>query len=101
MSGRTGRRRATEDRVVKSFGVLRDGPWGRLDVRVLETASGRRLDIREHVESEAFTGYTRRGLRLSAEEFALLLEHAAEIGALLEGASGRGRAEHDRGRGRG
>ncbi len=46
--------------------VIRElAPVGRYRVRILEGARGRVCDIREWVESETFSGYTRKGIRLA------------------------------------
>jgi hypothetical protein len=77
--------RATVD-VVKVLEPLRDGPAGRLDVRILEVRPGdRRVDIRQFVIGDAFTGYTRRGLCLSGEELGALFAQRDAISAALEG----------------
>lgn len=71
--------------VVQELEPLRDSPRGRLDVRILEGDRGRRLDIREHIESDTFTGFTRKGISLTAEEFNALLEQRDAILRLLDG----------------
>jgi hypothetical protein len=50
---------------IKETVVMELAPVGRYRVRILEGARGRVLDIREWIESETFSGYTRRGIRLS------------------------------------
>ena len=48
--------------------VLREFPaLGKYKVRLLRNPRGpeKILDIREHVETDQFSGYTRRGIRLS------------------------------------
>lgn len=57
-------------------------------LRVVENDRGRFVDLREYIESPKFTGFTRRGVRLSLEEFEQLLAQASEIRALLLGAGG-------------
>ena len=64
---------------------------------------GRVVDIRQHLTTEKYTGYTKRGLRLSGEEWDALIEQAPKISKALGGDSdargktrvrqpGRGRA---------
>ncbi len=82
------RSRGPAPAVVKVLAPLRDGPAGRLDVRVIEVRPGeRRLDVRQYLEGEGggFTGYTRRGVCLTSEEFDALLEQRDAILRLLEG----------------
>ena len=74
--------------VVKNFGSLRKNVSGRLDARVLRTKRSACLDIREFVSAENFEGYTRKGIRLTAEEFSLLLVNADEIQRLLAEVAG-------------
>ena len=40
-------------------------PLGKYRVRLLENGRGKILDIREFVASEKFSGFTRRGVRIS------------------------------------
>ena len=40
-------------------------PLGRYRVRLLENGRGKFLDIREFVSGEKFSGFTRRGIRLT------------------------------------
>ncbi len=70
-------------RILKEFPPLRETPRGRLDVRVIETDHGRRLDVREFITSESFQGYTRKGVCVDLETFEALLEQAEEIRRLL------------------
>ncbi len=77
--------------VIKKLDPLRDGPAGRVDVRVVEVRPGeRRLDVRQYLEDEdvGFTGYTRRGICLTSEEFDVLLEQRDAILRLLGGGRG-------------
>ncbi len=54
-------------------------PVGKYRVRILEGARGRVCDIREWVESETFSGFTRRGVRLTdATQVGLLRDILAE-----------------------
>src|SRR5262245_58228210 len=72
--------------VVANLAPLRDGPAGRLDVRVVEVRPGaRRVDIRQFLMSDGYTGHTRKGISLSSEEWDALLEQRDEIVRLLEG----------------
>jgi len=71
--------------VVKELTPIRDAPGRQLAVRILDTGHGRRLDIRELVESDAFSGYTRKGVCVTPEELNALLEQRDEIIRLLEG----------------
>jgi Transcriptional Coactivator p15 (PC4) len=72
--------------VIKVFEPLRASTAGRLEVRVIEIRPGeRRLDIRQYLETEAgFTGFTRRGVCLSQEEFDALLAQRNAIEAALD-----------------
>ena len=69
--------------VVKVLEPLRESAAGRLDVRIVEVRGERRVDIRQHVTSEDFVGYTRKGVCLTAEEFDALLEQRERIVELL------------------
>ncbi len=71
--------------VVKELSPIRDAPGRQLSVRILDTGRGRRLDVREYVERDSFTGFTRKGICVSAEEFDALLEQRDEIVRLLDG----------------
>ncbi len=83
------RRARAEFLVVKELEPLRDSPAGRLDVRIVEIRGGaRRLDLRQYITAETFTGYSRKGVSLSAEEFAALLEQRDAILRLLDGGRG-------------
>lgn len=77
-----------EAKDVKVLDPLRESGAGRLDVRVIELRGERRLDIRQYVTGDAFEGYTRKGVCLSAEEFDALLAQRETIMKLLS-ASGR------------
>jgi hypothetical protein len=79
-------RRGSDVDVVKTLAPLRDNPAGRLDVRILQVRQGdRRVDVRQHVISDGFVGYTRRGICLSSEEWRALLEQRDAIEAALDG----------------
>ncbi len=82
------RRARSEFVVLKELDPLRDSPLGRLAVRVVEGAHGRRLDIREYVDDERYRGFTRRGVNLSREEVDLLFEQCDAIRRLLDGGRG-------------
>lgn len=80
--------KATDDSfgtVLAALEPLRVNPDSRLEVRVLAMKRGgvRRLDVRQFVENDKFTGFTRRGLSLSLEEFGALVEQRARILELL------------------
>lgn len=49
------------------------GDLGRYKVRVVQSNKGPRLDVREYLEKDNFTGFTRKGIRLDREQ-------AAELG---------------------
>jgi len=70
-----------KDRVIKEFDDLRQVGYSRLRVRIIQSEeSGQaRVDFREFVEGPAFTGWSKRGLRLDAETFDRLLKLAPEI----------------------
>ena len=77
--------------------VLREFPRvGRYHVRLMEGSRGNpeahALDIREYLQTEEFTGYTRRGIRLytgrEAAELAEALRQVMEDEALPEQSSG-------------
>jgi hypothetical protein len=68
--------------VIQEFQDLRQVGQARLRVRVIrvaETRPGIFLDIRTYVDSPAFTGWTRRGIRVDGEEFSALLEQGNTI----------------------
>ncbi len=73
------------ERVLAEFDDLRQIGDSRLRVRVVQSVTSQepRIDIREYVESSAFKGWTRRGVRLTAEEFEELLSQAAAIRKVL------------------
>lgn len=77
------RSRAAAPEVVATLAPLRGSPAGRLDVRILEVRGERRLNIRAFVTADTFTGYTRKGVCLTAEEFDALLEQPDRIRAAL------------------
>lgn len=80
------RSRADTLAVVATLEPLRDGPAGRLDVRIIEVRPGqRRLDVRQFLAGAGFTGYTKKGVCLSAEEFHALLEQYEAIVTALTG----------------
>ena len=80
------RSRDTAPAVVAALAPLRDGPAGRLDVRIIEVRPGeRRLDIRQFLATNGFTGFTRKGVCLTAREFHALLEQYEAIVTALEG----------------
>ena len=82
----SGRARSTPIVVVKQLGILRDVADRKILVRIIALErGGRRLDVREYVENEQFSGFTRKGLSLSFEEFDLLVAQANEIRGLLKG----------------
>jgi len=78
-----------EDQVVHDFGEL---PSSLLRVRLLRPKSGRpgsplRLDVREYIDKSAeeggYVGWTRRGVRLDAEDtiaLAKMIPQAQELG---------------------
>lgn len=77
--------------------ILREFPRvGRYRVRLVENArdAGKHgvLDIREYLEAESFTGFTRRGIRLytrrEAAELFEAIKQVLEDGALAEAAAG-------------
>jgi hypothetical protein len=77
------------EKVIKEFpdipafeGKTRSGTW---KVRVVQNGGGRKiLDVREYLESPSYTGFTRRGIRLDAEQLEVLEALLLEIKALLE-----------------
>lgn len=65
----------------KSWSVLREfPPIGKYRVRVIreDGSLDTFLDIREYVDSEQFSGFTRRGIRLNTEQACLLMESIRE-----------------------
>ena len=74
--------------VIKELGPIRDAPGRKVSVRILETGRGQRLDVRERVESDAFSGFTRKGICVTLEELNAVLEQHDEIVRLLEGGAG-------------
>jgi len=85
----TGGRTRSQLVVVKELEPLRDSPRGRLVVRILQGDRGRRLDSREYVTENSYTGFTKKGIHIDAEQFALLLEQADAITKLLDAGGGR------------
>jgi len=79
------RSRGPAPTVVRVLKPLRENPTGRIDVRILEVRGERRVDLRQYVTADTFTGYTKKGLLLSGEEFRGLLEQQKAIKAALEG----------------
>ena len=75
--------------VIKEFPDLRRVGAVRLRVRVvrLEGQDGARLDIRTYKDGRTPTPWTKKGIRLTAEEFAALLELAPKIQATLSSQS--------------
>jgi hypothetical protein len=71
--------------VVKRLKPLRDGGAGELQVRIIENHGVRRLDIRYFVKSEKYTGYTRKGISLAAEEYEVLRSQDKKIRRFLRG----------------
>ncbi len=72
--------------VVEQFAPLRESPAGRLEVRIIKVSRGEvRLDIRQFVVADTFTGFTRKGISLSIEEWHALLGQREAIEAALEG----------------
>lgn len=68
--------------VIEKFeGTRRSGVW---KVRVIEDREGKRwLDIREHLSTPDFTGFTKKGVRLNSNQFKIFMEMTVEIQALL------------------
>lgn len=76
--------------VVALFDPLRRTRTSEISVRIIEARDGeRRLDIRQFVETDTFTGFTRKGVVLAREEFEALLDQRAAIFAALEESSGQ------------
>ena len=77
--------------VIKELAPIRDAPGRQLAVRILETSYGRRLDVREYVEGDRFTGYTKKGICITLDDLNALLEQRDEIVQhLMGGVGGRG-----------
>jgi hypothetical protein len=70
--------------VIKEFEALREIGSERLRVRVVRAGERISVDVRQYVDQPDFVGFTRRGLRLSSEEFAALLEQGPAIQRLLD-----------------
>ena len=64
-----------KERVIKEFRELRRKDSTRLRTRVIQPGeqSELYLDIRDFVESPTFTGWTRRGIRLTVAELDVLV----------------------------
>ena len=71
--------------VVRELEPIRDAPGRQLAVRIVDVGHSRRVDVRELVESAAFSGFTRKGICLTAEEFETLFAQRDEVLKLLEG----------------
>jgi hypothetical protein len=81
-------------KVVQVLQPIRESQVGRPDVRVIEVRPGeRRLDVRQYINCDTFTGYSRRGICVTAEEIAALVEQLDAIEDLL---AGRGAPTVDR-----
>jgi len=74
--------------IVQECDPLRDVDGDQLRVRIVEPkddkgrgkgVNARRLDIRQYKEGESYTGFTRKGVRLSFEEFQLFEKMIADI----------------------
>ena len=64
----------------------RESPGAVLAVRIIKVRPAHcRLDVRQYLKSDGFTGYTRRGICLTGEEFDVLLEQRNRLRAALEG----------------
>ena len=59
-----------QDKVLAEF-----PPVGKYKVRLIEGSRGKVLDVREHVQTDSFSGYTRRGVRL---------QYPADVEALMK-----------------
>lgn len=72
-------RKPFDGTVVKEFPKI-----GRYRVRVVQTGrngdTGAVLDIREHLESDRYSGFTRRGIRIyDAQDLAVLHETCKQV----------------------
>lgn len=73
------RARPAYKRAVQADEILQEFPRiGSLRLRLLQTLHGPQLDIREYVEADGFTGFTKRGIRLNASELVYLRMYAAQ-----------------------
>jgi len=59
--------------VIEEVVIAELAPVGRFPVRVVENKRGRALDIREYLDREEFTGFTRKGIRLKPGEVSELI----------------------------
>lgn len=64
--------------VVKHLGEISKGR-DVYHVRVLEVKGEHRLDVREYVDGDTYTGYTKKGIMLSADQFAKLKKLTATL----------------------
>ena len=71
--------RAKSAQVIKRLKPLRDSGAGELRVNMMNYKTGRRLDIRYFVKTDKYTGYTKKGISLSAEEFDALMSRRKKI----------------------
>lgn len=55
---------------LKDYGKLRDIGGVSLSARMVDSGNGKKpyIDIREHIESAKYTGFTKRGITLGWEE---------------------------------
>ena len=87
-----------EQTTLKEFDDLKNVGGVRLRVRLVQLrAEGEKLlDIRRHVESDTFTGWTKRGVTLTKEMFETLLEQSNNILKEFESEKGKGRSKKER-----
>ena len=70
-----------KDKVVKEFNSI-----GNYRVRVIENKKGAfMLDVREYIESDTFTGFTRKGVRFELARVIELDNALVDVIALMEG----------------
>jgi len=64
----------TEDRVIREGAQL-----SKYKIRILETAKGNVLDVREYVDTDTFQGFTRKGIRLDAGQANALAQYIRAV----------------------
>ena len=86
-----------EQIALKEFEDLKNSGGERVRVRLMQPPAGEKyLDIRRYVETDRFTGWTKRGVTLTREMFEALLEQSKEILRGFESESGRGKSRKER-----
>lgn len=76
--------------------VMEFEPLGKYKVRLVKEGMRVILDIREYIESETFTGFTRKGIRLSTTEHVRTLTEILDAVTKVDAFKGNGNGKSDR-----